>query len=79
MAYKNSAAARDAYAAMDKYIHYMENDCQRNPARVYITSKQHAALCTHLTKIERERLHDAPAIEKFTDYRGCQVVIYEGK
>jgi len=78
MAYKISAAARQVYAAMDKYINYMRMHVRR-PKRVYITKHQHEVICTHLTKVNREQLKTAPAITELKQYEGCEVVIYEGK
>lgn len=79
MGYKISAAARDAYAAMDQYIDYMARVVKRPARRVYINSKQKNAIITHLNRVKSEQVKNAERITTFTEYKGCQVVIYEGK
>lgn len=79
MGYKISAAARSAYAAMDKYIDFMERHAGKQPRRVYVTKKQHESILAHLTRAKQEQLRDAKPVREFDEYKGCQVLIYGGK
>ena len=77
MAYKISAAARDAYAAMDRYLASMRV-AGKTCKRLYITQKQHDAICTHLTRVKLEQTKDAKPIKEFKQYKDCEVIIYNG-